>query len=192
MAEPRTTLEETKLKLEQFLGRKLEPSTKLFEILTLLANNNALPSLKTNVYGAGEAGSFNPIGGGIQLAPSANTGLAVPTHEYTHALDNLMRFRSGDWNNSSKLFGGIFSGILPQQAQFSSAYQKMDTVPSTPSTEKDSYRNSKVESRAFGVGNQAPDTAKKWAVPHRDATSATEFDILMDLFRRTGLESSIK
>lgn len=192
MAAPKTTLEETKLKLEQFLGRKLEPSTKLMEILTLLSNSNALPSLKTNVYGAGESGSFNPLGGGVQLAPSAATGLSVPTHEYTHALDNLMRFRAGDWNNNSKLFNGLFSGISPQQSQFSSAYQKMDTVPTTPSTEKDSYRNSRVESRAFGVGNQAPDTGKNWTIPHRDATSATEFDILMDLFRRTGLEPSIR
>jgi hypothetical protein len=188
-------LEDTKKQLEAYLGRKLEPSGKLNELLEILNKFSFLPKLNTTEFTYPEKGSFNPLGG-IKLTPSSGIDESTAAHEYTHALDNAMMFRADDWTKprSRQLLWGLFNTPrTPQQAQFAEAYTKLTpsatNLPNKP--EYRDYRGGNREMRAHGVGEQIK-RGNYPAAPHIDPTMATEFDILIDLFKRTGLEPTIK
>ena len=189
-------LDITKAQLESYLGKKLEPSGKLNEILSVLSRFNYLPQLSTAAPLYGEEGSYHPIYRKLQLTPSSGKDESTAAHEYTHALDTLMMFNSQDWSKprSQQLLWGLFNSQPPEnRKQFAEAYNKLKPsetkIPNKPNTQD--YRGGNSEMRAWGVSEQV----KKGVNPassHVDPTMATEFDILMDLFSRTNLEPSIK
>lgn len=189
-------LETTKKQLETYLGRKLEPSGKLNELLDVLSRFNYLPQLTTTEPLYGEVGNYNPIYRQLQLTPSSGRDESTAAHEYAHALDTLMMFKAQEWNKprSQQFLWGLFSTPPTEaQKQFAEAYQKLQPsttkLPNKPSS--NDYRGSNPEMRAWGVSEQVKKGVNP-AAQHIDSTMASEFDILVDLFRRTGLEPTIK
>lgn len=195
MAE-QSSLDITKAQLENYLGKKLEPSGKLNEILNMLSRFNYLPQLTTTTPLYGEAGSYHPINRQLQLTPSSGKDESTAAHEYTHALDALMMFNAQDASKprSQQLLWGLFNSQPSENSkQFAEAYNKLipseTRIPNKPNSRD--YRGGNAEMRAWGVGEQVKKGVNP-ASPHVDPTMATEFDILMDLFKRTGLEPTIK
>ena len=189
-------LEITKKQLESYLGKKLESSGKLNEILTILSKFNYLPQLGTTEPLFGYSGSYDPIYRQLQLDPASGKDESTAAHEYTHALDILMMFKNQDWGkprNRQFLWGLFNSQPTEEQKKFSEAYQKLQPytskLPNKPNPNE--YRGSNSEMRAWGVSEQVKKGVNA-AEKHIDPTMATEFDILMDLLQRTGLEPSIK
>lgn len=189
-------LEATKKQLEAYLGRTLEPSGKLNELLDILSRFNYLPQLITTEPLYGATGEYSPVYRQLRLAPSSGKDESTASHEYVHALDALMMFKAQDWNKprSQQFLWGLFNQQPTEaQKQFAEAYQKLQPsttkLPNKPSPKE--YRGSNPEMRAWGVSEQV----KKGVNPasqHIDPTMASEFDILVDLFKRTGLEPTIK
>ena len=189
-------LESTKKQLEAYLGKQLEPSGKLNEILDILSRFNYLPQLTTTdpLYGA--TGEYSPVYRQLRLTPSSGRDESTAAHEYAHALDALMMFKAQDWNKprSQQFLWGLFNSQPTEaQKQFAEAYQKLQPsttkLPNKPSSKE--YRGSNPEMRAWGVSEQVKKGVNP-AAQHIDPTMASEFDILVDLFRRTGLEPTIK
>lgn len=189
-------LEATKQQLEAYLGRKLEPSGKLNELLDALSRFNYLPKLTTTEPLYGGTGEYHPLNKELKLAPSSGRDESTATHEYAHALDALMMFKAQEWNKprSEQLLWGLFSSQPTEaQKQFAEAYQKLlpsnTKLPNKPNSKE--YRGSNPEMRAWGVSEQVRKNVNP-AAQHIDTTMASEFDNLVDLFRRTGLEPTIK
>lgn len=189
-------LEATKQQLEAYLGRKLEPSGKLNELLEILSRFNYLPKLNTTEPLYGAAGEYSPVYRQLKLSPSSGKDESTATHEYAHVLDALMMFKAQEWNKprSQQLLWGLFNSQPTEaQRQFAEAYQKLQPstakLPNKPSPKE--YRGSNPEMRAWGVSEQVKKGINP-ATEHVDPTMASEFDILVDLFRSTGLEPTIR
>ena len=189
--------------LSQYIGKPVESSQKLNEIVGLLQIFGGLPSVSVGpVPGDPMAdGGFNPLQRRVYLSPKATNPESLATHEMTHVLDNKMMNLTQQIRPSSKpLFGLLEPSFSPQEAQFAEGYAKMTRLPSAAapgsllnqqvfipdklSTQGlGSYRSSGSEQRAFGVSEQVG--SMNPGTRHLDTTRATEFDILMDLLSRS-------
>lgn len=189
------SLDKTKSILEDYLGTKIKDTGKLTEVLTLLNKFNYLPNLSIAPSYDGSQGSYNILNRSVSLNPSTGKNEQAATHEFTHALDTAMLFLAQDWNKpqSEKMLFGLFSDpATSSQKQFATAYDKLKPSTSNlPNKPTDPYRAGNMEMRAHGVGEMI-NKGNYPANQHIDPTMATEFDILMDLLRRTGLEPTIK
>lgn len=189
--------------LGQYIGKPVDSSQKLNQIVGLLQMFGGLPSVSVQpVPGDPMAdGGFNTFQRSVYLSPKAKNPESVATHEMTHALDNRMMNLTQQIRPSSKpLFGLLEPSFSPQEAQFAEGYAKMTQLPNaaapgsllmqqvfTPdklSTQGlGPYRSSGAEQRAFGVSEQVG--SMNPGTQHLDTTRATEFDILMDLLSRS-------
>jgi len=101
-------------------------------------------------------------------------------HETTHMLNNQMGIQAGNILQTP-----LEKQTLEQQ-KFLDAYKKLIPAQTQlPLDRSDAYRTNSSELRAFGVGNSSVPYNQTYAIPHVDATMATEFAILRSLFNKT-------
>lgn len=179
---------EIKKRLEEYIGRPLDYSGKLVELLSYLDKFNVLPKVNVEPI-PGAAGQYEFLRNQVTLNPYYNKGEDVAAHELTHALDNRMAWSSGLWSgNPSNPFS-----VKPteEQKRFVEAYNKLNPSSSKlPNLPKDQYRGRGDEMRAWGVSEQV--RRESPAAPHIDPSMASDFDILMDLYKRALLSSPKK
>ena len=173
--------DETLKALENYLGTPVSSTGKLMELINFLSSIKGLPNLIFKQT-PGEAGSYDFMRKLLTLNPSYNKDESTATHEFTHALDMSMAYNSGLWGNKNP---GLFSTpATEEQKRFAEAYAKMSpSLSQLPNPPIDPYRKRGDEMRAWGVSEQVKKGVNS-ANPHIDPTMATEFDILMELYKR--------
>jgi hypothetical protein len=177
-----------KKRLEEYIGRPLDYSGKLVELLSYLDSFNVLPKVNIETI-PGAAGQYEFLKNQVTLNPYYNKGEDVAAHELTHALDNRMAWSSGLWSGNP---GNPFStSPTEEQKRFVEAYKKLNPSSSNlPNLPNDPYRGRGDEMRAWGVSEQV--RRESPAAPHIDTTMASEFDVLMDLYKRALLSTTKK
>jgi len=191
--------------VSEYIGGPVEESEKLNQVMGLMEMFGASPRVGVDLVPRNPmaSGGFVPLDNRVVLSPltKGKDRESVATHEYVHALDNLMMKTAQRIRPGSRLLFGVFDErFSPEQEQFAEGYAKMTNLPaSLPrgiagsqqvfrpdgiQTEGLSpYRRSRSEQRAWGVSEQI--NSQSPGSSHMDATRATEFDILMDLLSRT-------
>lgn len=160
----------------------------LQEIISLLDQSKFLPQVETKplngVYGLYYPYSNNVV---INEKQSENTVPQTFTHEFMHALDNLMYNKAFDYKWSEEKGGTLKNN----EKQFKDAYYKLlpgsSNLIDLKEAKKNPYRYKDTELRSFGVGRHAhpEDTVEIPGTSHLDATMATEAAILRDLYLKT-------
>ena len=150
-------------------------------IYNFLAQNNYLPKIVTANLNQGTSGSYAP-GNIVKLSPNLqnyteDAQQRTLAHEMTHSAQSLMADKAYELSNSYFL--------SPEEKQFLKAYQAFRTQPLLQEQDKeDKYRTGANERGAFGVGNMSVPIPADYATrKHVDPTEATQFDILMGLYK---------
>lgn len=140
----------------------------------------ATPQVQIKDLGSGVLGQFKPSTNTLRF-PTTNPDAKTIAHETTHALDEQMREKFLQY---ASLFP--FSKQTSEQKNYIDAYRKLHLEDTKlPLDKEDVYRTNFPELRAFGVGNSAVPYNTGYALPHVDATMATEFAILRSLLNKT-------
>lgn len=174
-------------------------SPAINELLDLLSLGSGPPkiSFTTEGVGGGTRGWYKPfhhtmglekgIAGDIyNFAPEEHymqRGQNTSTHELVHALDRNMMFHAT--SNPLSLFTDAYTKLKPSTLNTPGFQEKRNTNKDM----YDAYRYSSDEARAHAVADSyypkgAPDDLKN-APRHSNATLATEFEILKDLYKRS-------
>ena len=191
--------------VSEYMGSPVEESEKLNQVMGLMEMFGASPRVGVGLVPSNPmaSGGFVPLDNRVVLSPvtRGKDRESVATHEYVHALDNLMMQKTQKIRPSSRLlFGAFDERFSPEQEQFAEGYAKMTSLPASlprglarsqqvfrpdgiSAEGLSPYRRSESEQRAWGVSEQI--NSESPGASHMDATRATEFDILMDLLSRT-------
>ena len=184
-----------KKQLESYLETPLANSPQLLEMLMLLQKHNYLPN-KVSVGIPNEgSGEYDPNTRKMMFSGNVGNRENLVTHEMSHAVSDMM---DKAWIGLDiKLKKGYVPS--PDEQRFYEGYLKLmptkSKVPNDASTYKKKedaiYRFGDQEAQAFGIGNMYGSPVNP-TLPHYDTTMATEFNLLSDLFDRSGLNPYIK
>jgi hypothetical protein len=160
----------------------------LDDILNTLKVSGKMPTMSVGYPEGGANADYNLGTDHVRLHPSRGGNTGSVGHELTHALDMRLFRRASDIESRHESFA------TPEDLQYQAAFRKLQKPAPLPTnlpnkSEFDrrwqQYRMDPTEARAFGVGNHLLQGTGNDAIPHMDASQATEADILRDLYRRS-------
>lgn len=178
----------------------------LQETLDLLQRTDKVPHVQMKNMSLMTKGHYQPFGNTITFNTGSLNNLIhngrdelptkdVTTHEFNHALYQGMAYKADQLSGRHKLPMNL--GMLsPAQRQFMDAWTQINDPdktnfpqPAYMAGEKTTYRNGPDERLAFGVGNQQYGDSTRpledmYAIPHQDASAATDMSVLRDLYKK--------